>query len=127
MESAEWFKSTFNEEVYDIGVPLTVVIGTPWSTLKEEHVQLLSKILVAVGQSLGSVRVIHQEAFDMSLWSEKPARVIAFVAPPKGLAAYEIIQGPEGAVVFSDPLEILNADDGAKRKLWGTLKTLFQS
>src|SRR5215218_3189836 len=98
MESDSLFKSTFNEEVYDIAVPLTVVIGVPWASLKDEQVDLLSKILVAVGKALGGVRIIHQDPFDMSAWSEKPGRAIAFVAPPRGLARYEIIPTAEGMV-----------------------------
>ena len=127
MDSESVFKSTFNEEVYSIPVPLTVVLDVPWASLKAEHVELLSKILIAVGKSLSGVRIVHQTPFDMSTWSEKPDRVIAFCAPPKGVATYEIIPSAEGTVVFSDPLEILFADDAAKRKLWGTLKALFQS
>jgi hypothetical protein len=127
MESESLFKSTFNEEVYDIAIPLTVVIGVPWENLKDEHIQLLSKILVAVGQSLSGARIIHQDPLDMSAWGEKPGHTIAFIVPPKGLASYEVITTAAGTVVFSEPLEILHADDAAKRKLWGTLKTLFQA
>lgn len=127
MESDSVFKSTFTEEVYSIPVPLTVVIDVVWGSLKEEQVELLSKILVAVGTSLAGVRIVHQSPFDMSTWSEKPQRVIAFCTPPKGVAAYEVVPSGEGVVVFSDPLEILYSDDAAKRKLWATLKALFQS
>ncbi len=127
MESDSIFKSTFSEEIYDVDVPLTVVIGVSWKSLRDEHVELLSKILVAVGKSLASVKVVHQDTFDLSGWAEKPRRVIAFITPPKGVPAYEIIPTGEGAMVFSDPLEIIYADDAAKRKLWGTLKALFQS
>lgn len=121
------FKNTFNEEVYDIAVPVTVVIGIPWASLKAEHIELLSKILIAVGTSVSGVKVVCQDPLDMSSWSEKPGKAIAFVTPPKGVAAYEIVSTAEGSMVFSDPLEILYTDDAAKRKLWGTLKALFQS
>jgi hypothetical protein len=127
MESESLFSSTFGEELYNVPAPLTVVIDCSWTELKAEHIELLSKILVAVGKSLDGVRVIHQSPFDMSSWTERAGRVIGFCAPPKGLTTYETIPTADGAVVFSDRLSDLYTDDAAKRKLWATLKTLFQS
>ena len=125
MEEVSIFKTIYSEEVYSIPSPVTVVLGMPWNEVKENDQQLLSKILQAVRLSLDGVRFIHQPHFDLSVWSEKPQRMIAFVPPPKGLSAYQVIQTGETSVIFSDPLEILNTDDAAKRKLWNTLKTLF--
>ncbi len=125
MEEVSIFKTIYSEEVYSIPSPVTVVFGVPWKDVKEDDKQLLSKILQAVRLSLDAVRFIHQPHLDLSAWTEKPRRMIAFVPPPKGLSAYEVIQTGETSVIFSDPLEILNTDDAAKRKLWNTLKTLF--
>ena len=115
----------YTEEVYIIPPLVTVVIGEPWNQIPEEHRQLLNKILQAVRQSLESIRVIHQPEFNASAWSERPARVVSFTKPPKGLLLYEVIQTGETEVVFSDPLSQLISDDGAKRKLWSALKSLF--
>jgi len=120
-------KTIYQEEVYGIFSKVAVYIGVPWHELKEEHRLLLSKILHAVRLSLESVRVIHQAQIDLSSWAEKPNRIIAFLAPPKGISTYEIIQSGPTSMVFSDPLEILQSDEAAKRKLWNTLKTLFSS
>ncbi len=125
--SSELFKNTYTEEVYSIAAPVTVIIGVPWSHLKEDQLQLLSKILIAIGKSLEGVKVLEQESFDISSWVEKPSRIIAFIAPPKGLSSYEAVPAGESTVVFSDPLSTLINDDAAKRKLWGTLKAVFQS
>ena len=125
MEEVSVFKTIYSEEVYSVPTPVTVVLGAPWKEMKEGDQQLLSKILQAVRLSLDAVRFIYQPHFDLSAWSEKPQRMIAFVPPPKGLSAYEVIQTGETSVIFSDPLEFLNTDDAAKRKLWNTLKTLF--
>ena len=125
MEEVSVFKTIYAEEVYSVPSPVMVVLGIPWKEVKAEHQQLLSKILQAVGLSLDAVRFIYQPHFDLSAWHEKPRRVIAFVPPPKGLSAYDVIQSGETSVIFSDPLEILNTDDAAKRKLWNSLKTLF--
>jgi hypothetical protein len=121
------FDNTFGEEIYLTPAPVTVIIGSPWTALGEDHVLLLSKILIAIGKSLEGVRIVQQEAFDMSAWNEKPERVLAFVPPPKGILPYDLVRAGEGALIFSDPLEILQTNDIAKRKLWDALKTLFQS
>ncbi len=127
MEDNSLFKATYGEDIYSVSAPVTVIIGTSWDKLPAEHVQFLSKILLAVGQSLESVRIAYQDSFDISGWADKPTRTIAFIKPPKGVTSYEIVRSADGVVVFSDPLEILHTDDAAKRKLWGTLKALFQS
>jgi len=115
----------YSEEVYIIPPLVTVVIGEPWDHLPDEQRQLLNKILQAVRQSLESIRIIYQSEFNASAWSEKPARMVSFTKPPKGLILYEVIQTGEAAVVFSDPLSQLISDDAAKRKLWSALKSLF--
>ncbi len=125
MEQPSFFKSIYGEEVYSITAAVTVIIGVPWIEVKEDQRQLLSKILVAIGQSIESVRLLHLAQFDLSAYHEKPSRIIAFVNAPKGLSSYEIVQTGETSVIFSDSLEILISDDASKRKLWNTLKTLF--
>jgi DNA polymerase III psi subunit len=127
MEEESPFKTTYTEEVYSIPPPPTVVLGSPWNELKQEQQILLSKILQSVKLSLDAVRIVHQTTLDLSCWNEKPHRLLAFVAPPKGVSLYEIIQTGETAVIFADPLEVLHADDGSKRKLWNALKSLYTS
>lgn len=127
MNNASVFKTIYEEDVYSIPFPVTIVIGIPWNELKEDHRQLLNKILKAVKLSLEAVRILHQASLDLSSWSEKPGRMVAFVAPPKGFKHYEVIQTGETSVVFSDPLEFLNTDEAAKRNLWIALRALFPS
>ncbi len=119
------FDTTYLEDIYQVPCRTFIIVASPWSELEEEQRSLLSKILQAVRLSLESVRIIYQSNFDLASFEEKPERMIAFVTPPKGLASYEVIQTGETSVIFSDPLEFLNTDDAAKRKLWNTLKTLF--
>ncbi len=119
------FQTVYSEEIYSFPLPVTVLIGVAWNEIKEEQRQLLTKILYAVRLSPESVRIVHQSSLDLSVLPQKPKRVIAFLTPPKGISAYEIIHTGEAAMVFSDPLEILQSDEAAKRKLWSTLKTLF--
>ena len=125
MEPQEIFKVTYSEDVYSVQSPLTVVMGVPWEQVGADHRLLLSKILNSVRLSLAGVRIIQQTNLDVSAWGEKPRQIIAFLAPPKGLPCYEVIQTGEASVIFSDPLEILNSDDAAKRQLWNALKSHF--
>ena len=125
MESLPVTNTIYTEEVYSIPIPVVIVIGVPWSELADDQLQLLSKILQAVRLSIESVRVIFQPGFDSSAWQEKPSKVIAFVEPKKGINSYEVIQTGAMAIVFSDPLAQLIADEAGKRKLWSALKSLF--
>ncbi len=118
-------ENIYIEELYQVPTKVTIIISNPWSEVKDDQRLLLFKILSSVRLSLESVRIIHQAQFDLMSIEEKPSRMIAFMAPPKGLALYEVIQTGETSVIFSEPLEKLNSDDAAKRKLWTTLKALF--
>ncbi len=125
MEQTSSFKTIYGEEVYSIPLPVTVIIGIPWSDIKEDQRQLLSKILLAIKQSLESVRILVIPQFDLSSYKEKPSRILAFVAPPKGLASYEVVQTGDTSVIFSEALDALITDDASKRKLWAALKLMF--
>ena len=125
MDQTSAFKTIYREEVYSISSPVTVIIGVPWADINDEQRQLLSKILLAVKQSLDSVRILSLSSFDLSSYHEKPSKAIAFITPPKGLGLYEVVQTNEAAVIFSDSLNALLVDDAAKRKLWAALKEMF--
>lgn len=127
MDQGKPLKTIYQEEVYTVPAPVTVVLDKPWSAVEADQSQLLGKILQAVRLSPEAVRIIQQASFDLSVFEEKPKRMIAFMKPPKGLALYEVIVTGETSVVFSEDLEILIRDDAAKRKLWNTLKTLFSA
>ena len=118
-------ENIFLEEIYQVPPKTAIIISNAWSEVKDDQRLLLSNILLAVKLSLDSVRIIHQPQFDLMTLGEKPTRMIAFLAPPKGLALYEVIHTRETSVVFSEPLENLNSDEGAKRNLWSSLRALF--
>jgi hypothetical protein len=127
MEQSEPFETIYQEEVYSVPAPVTVVLSKPWKEVPTDQRQLLAKILQAIKLSPEAIKIIQQASFDLSGFGEKPKRMIAFIAPPKGLSPYEVIATGETSVVFSDDLEILNRDDAAKRKLWNTLKAFFSA
>jgi hypothetical protein len=121
------FSVIYPEETYQVPLPVTVLIDTPWSELPEELQVLLNKILQAVGQSMASVRILQQATADVSTLVEKPQRVIAFVPPAKGVPLYETVEAGGCKMLFSDPLEKLAGDDASKRKLWNGLKSMFSA
>jgi len=123
----ELFSTIYGEEVYNVPPPVTIVLGQSWKDLKSEERQLLTKILLAIRQTIDRVRILHQTKLDLSEWSAKPAQVIAFVAPAKGVALYEVIRTDSSAIIFSDSPDVLMTDDVAKKKLWLALQTLFPS
>jgi DNA polymerase III psi subunit len=125
MEAAPSFKALYSEEVYSFSSPVTIVIEVPWADINDSQRQLLSKILLAVKQSLESVRVLSLQKFDLSSYQEKPSKIIAFITPPKGFGLYEVVKTGDTSVIFSDSLETLITDDSAKRKLWAALKEMF--
>lgn len=121
------FKLIYSEEVYRISDAPVVVLPCPWSEVGDEYRLPLSKILQALTFSLDAIRIIHQVPLDLSTFTEKPKRIIAFVDPPKGLGFYDLYVTEETSIVFADGLKVLNADEATKRKFWTALKALFPS
>lgn len=119
------FDAIFQEEVYSFSAPVTVMLGVPFKETKQEHRELLRKILHAVGLSLEAVRIVHQAHFDVSGWIEKPRQLIAFIPPPAGIARYEVIETSGMSVVVSDSIDVISGEEASKRKLWNALKLLF--
>lgn len=117
-------EATFNEELYLISPPPTVVIGGRWKELQEKEVELLSKILHSVKLSLASVRVIEQAELDMASWKEKPSKIIGFGTRTE-MPSYEVVTTPGTQLVLADSLSILSDNDELKKKLWISLKQLF--
>lgn len=120
----EIFESTYPEELYLIKPRVTVVIPVPWTEVKEAEKALLSKILGAVKQSLDSVVVRQQPQLDLSVWTEKPERVLCF-SPAESFPKFEVLPANGTSVIVSLPLPELMVNDEAKKKLWAGLKAMF--
>lgn len=125
MSNHDLIEFTYGEALYKVNAPVTVVLATPWKELKSEDVELLSKILAAVKQSLASVKIVNAKALDLSQWSEKPAHLLGFGIEMPGVVKYEPIVTPQTRMVLADGLAVLQDDDALKKKLWITLKQLF--
>ncbi|MCX8491901.1 MAG: hypothetical protein ORN54_12635 [Cyclobacteriaceae bacterium] len=122
----EIFESTYPEELYLIRQQVTIVIPVPWAEVKEAEKMLLSKILGAVKQSFDSVVVKQQPQLDLSMWAEKPEKVLCF-SPAEGLPKFEVLPTYNTSVIVSLPLPELLTNDEAKKKLWAGLKVMFSS
>jgi DNA polymerase III psi subunit len=96
----------------------------PWAEVKDEEKILLSKILSAVKQSLDSVVIIQQPKLDLSVFSEKPQRVLCF-SPAEGLPKFEALPAHGASVIISLQLAELLLNDEAKKKLWAGLRVMF--
>lgn len=110
-------------EVYSIPEPVTLILAAPWTSLPEADVQLVGKILTAVGQSLERVRILNHRDL-----TELPAntRVLLFGVPaPEGSNYYEVVTIKTTRCVYSDLPG--NLDDLRKKSLWGALKSLFSA
>lgn len=119
------FETTFEEGIYVIPPPLTVILDRPWSAQPPECKEALTKLLAAVNHSPESVRMVHQEHVDLSDWAEPPSCVVAFVPPIKGVPMNERITTLTTSMVITEPLSVLLANEDTKRKFWAAFKTLF--
>lgn len=119
------FDTTFNEEVYDFQPLLTVILEKPWAEQSPQCQEALTKLLAAVRQSPESVRMVNQPTLDLSAWAEPPARIVAFVPPPKGINTNEKITTPKSEIVVTEPLSVLLVNEDLKRKFWAAFRTLF--
>ncbi|MCE2984004.1 MAG: hypothetical protein LW832_10635, partial [Parachlamydia sp.] len=71
-----------------------------------------------------SVAIKQQSQLDLSLWMEKPERVLCF-SLAEGMPKFEVLPAQGTSVIVSSPLPELMANDEAKKKLWAGLKVMF--
>ena len=101
------------------------MVSKPWNDVTEDERTVLSKMLVAVKQSLASVQVVSAKEVVLSeLGPFNPSKVLVFGATLKGQSKlYESISVEGIPTIIADPLEKL--DDAKKKSLWAALKQMF--
>jgi hypothetical protein len=119
------FKSTYSEEVYRLSTPPLIVISKRWNELSPFEIELLSKILQAIGLSLAAVQVRHQIDLNLNDLHPIPSHVIGFGVTSKGIEKNEVITTPHSRLVITESLQSLVQDEETKKKLWKALKQLF--
>lgn len=115
----------FREELYQIKSLPTVVVTKAWIEISDTEKELLSKILSALKLSLDKVQIHYQPDLNLATLPGKPERIIYFGALPAGLSYYELIQTHNLALVAAEDLTTLQANEGARKRLWNALKQLF--
>ena len=118
----------YQEELYNVGPKVLVIIPTPWDTVTEEDQLLLSKILVFIKQTLSSVQILTLQDADVSSLIYRPMRIIAFGSrisfSGQTLESYKLFTADQISILQVDSLSEL---DQAKKKILQTaLKDMFQ-
>jgi len=119
------FESIFPEGLFVISPSPTIILDQPWENITAVEKTLLEKILAAIKQSLNSVAIQYQDSLDLSVWVEKPQRVIYFGKPVKGIPLYEAVEANGVTIVASQSLTDLASNEDARKKLWQALKKQF--
>lgn len=119
-------ESLYGEELYQIPGKIVVVLAKDWVDVSDEERTLLSKMLVAVKQSLASVKIITLSSFsteDVAYLS--PAKVLVFGSSLKeSLNLYEHRKINDLSIVVAESIDKL--DDTKKKTLWLALKKMFE-
>lgn len=115
----------FQEELYSFTSPLVVLIARPWSSLNEDELVLLNKIINSVGLSVNAVQILERTSASLSsLRAYAPARVLVFGnAVTDDLALYKGTAAQGFTVIRADDLSQL--DDQKKKNLWLALREVF--
>lgn len=115
----------YTEELYKPSQRIVVVVSKAWSDVSEDERNVLSKMLVAVKQSLAAVQVVNSREITLAdLATFNPSKVLAFGATLEGQSKlYELITIDGVAAIVADSLEKL--DDAKKKSLWVALKQMF--
>src|SRR5690349_5084940 len=123
----EAFSNTFPEELYQVTPSPVVVLNTDWSKISESEKALLDKILSSVKLSLHHVKVVCHAKPDVMNWTDRPSHVIVFGREIAGLAKNELLNVQGIRLIITSTLEALDKDNEAKKKLWNSLKQMFQA
>lgn len=119
----------YQEELYNLGPKVLIIIPMQWDTLPESDQVLLSKILAFIKRSLSSVQVLASTEVDTNdLLVYRPSRIIAFgsliKASGKSIQSYQPYENDPVVVLQADSLDQL--DDQKKKVLRNALKEMFQ-
>lgn len=123
----EVFNSSYPEQLYNISANPVVVLATKWDKISESNKILLEKILSSVKLSLNHVKVVYHPKPDVLNWVDQPKQVIVFGSEIPGLVKNELLDVQGIKFIVTSSLEALDKDSEAKKKLWNSLKQMFQA
>lgn len=119
----------YQEELYQVGPRVIVIIPVAWNTLADADQLVLAKMLAATKQSLASVQMLVFGEVDISdIDHFQPSRIIALgskiTSSGKPIPTYTAYKAGDIRAVQADRLDQL--DDAKKKILWNALKEVFQ-
>lgn len=117
---------TFTEDIFLLPKLVTIIVKKPWIEVAPEERTQLSKILGALRLSLEKVRIVTQEELALSNLIGNPTHVIVFGLEIKGVSLFEFMTINGVKVVLSEDLSILLKNEESKKKLWLSLKSMFE-
>jgi DNA polymerase III psi subunit len=123
----EVFNNTYEEELYIVSTKPVVVLDIEWDKIREGEKTLLEKILSSVKLSLNHVKVVCNSKPDVANWTDRPKHVLVFGSEIAGLSKNELLDVQGIKLIISSSLENLDKDSEAKKKLWNSLKLMFQA
>jgi len=120
----------YQEELYNLGPKVLIIIPLPWNTLPELDKILLEKIMAFVKRGISSVQIISLTEVDTdNLLIYRPSRIIAFgstiKASGKSIPYYQPYLNDPAIILQADALDQL--DDVKKKDLRNALKEMFQA
>lgn len=117
----------YQEELYNVGPKVLVIIPTPWDNVSEEDQLLLSKILVFISQSLSSVQILSSQDVDISKLIYRPIRILSFGSrvsfSGETVQSYKLFTAGQISILQVDRLGEL--DPAKKKILQNSLKDMF--
>lgn len=117
---------TFTEDIFLLPQLVTIIIKKPWIEVTPEERTQLAKILSALRLSLEKVRIVTQEELALGNLIGSPTYVIVFGLEIKGVSLFEFMTINGVKVVLSEDLSVLLKNEESKKKLWLSLKSMFE-
>ncbi len=117
---------TFTEDIFLLPKLVTIIIKKPWIEVTPEERTQLAKILSALRLSLEKVRIVTQEELALGNLIGSPTYVIVFGLEIKGVSLFEFMTINGVKVVLSEDLSVLLKNEESKKKLWLSLKSMFE-
>ena len=114
----------FQEELYIIPEPVTIVLPRHLADYPEESRALMLRILAAVDLTLASVRIVIGQSVSIEEFdSLRTSKLLIFGSQINGIASYEVIQAQGFSVIQAD--DLTNLDETKKKSLWKAMKAMF--
>lgn len=122
--SASPLTHLFGEDLYQIPVPVTVILRRSWEQYSSEEKALLSKILGSIKLDIAAVNVTSRTSISVSeLKGMRAEKLLIFGTAIDQFKPYEHDRAQGFSVVRADDLSDL--DDAKKKSLWLALRNMF--